>query len=108
MTTTFQKFSSNNVGNYSSRPTLDVDVLDGPRVCKTCDRVATWAPKGGQFGWGGWVHEGESVEPDHRVEVLGQCRFCGGQGTLSHRMEAWFDATDCSRCGGVDGRAIGD
>lgn len=106
MTTTFQKFSSHNVGNYSTRPSVDVDILDEQRVCATCDGVVTWAPKGGQYGWGGWVHEAGAS--DHRAQALGQCRFCGGQGTLSHRQEAWYDATDCSRCGGVDGYAIGD
>lgn len=106
VTTTFQKFPSFNVGNYSTRPSNDVDILDEARVCKDCDKVVVWDPKGGPWGWGGWLHE--AGEQGHKAEALGQCRFCGAQGTVSYRQEAWYDATDCSRCGGVDGYAIGD
>jgi hypothetical protein len=106
MTTTFQKFTHNNVGNYSTRPSIDVDILDEARVCETCDKVVVWDSKGGEFGWGGWVHEDGSN--DHPARAVPQCRFCGGQGTVSYRQEAWYDATDCSRCGGVSGYAIGD
>ena len=51
--------------------------------------------------------------PTKDVEVLprepGSCLFCGADKSyLTHRQEAWSDQTECSRCGGSSGYAIGD
>jgi hypothetical protein len=51
--------------------------------------------------------------PTKDVEVLpstpGSCRFCGADKShLTYRQESWSDQTECSRCGGSSGYAIGD
>lgn len=138
MSTTFEVYADKKVRNYSTRPKLDVEILDDTRECGapfrqgTCDIHIQY-----NFNSGKWEHdpseiecEGHEPEPgrDHEfgVEVFcdGSCRpetkhtptpklmctYCHSQdpSEVKSVMHAWYDAVECSRCGGVEGWALGD
>lgn len=111
MTTTLEKYQGHRALNYSTNPTIDVEVLDPNRArrCRTCDNPVEWDPDAGS--WGRWVHvEAVTTDTKHWIDPHMRCRYCGvdGPDQVKFRQHAWYDATECSRCGGVDGRAIGD
>lgn len=115
--TTLEYWAGRRAGNYSSLPTIDVEIL--PDVY-TCGREGCSAPelKYRKAGWvtgadgaerydgGGFEHVAGDL--DHEPSVMARCRFCRGTGALTSSMHAWHDETRCDRCGGRSGYAIGD
>lgn len=115
MTTTFAKFANATRRNYSDLPKFDVEVLPDVRHCRYCGNVVHWEAKAGEFGMGEWVHDDPSVEcsyiPSKNVgSPRSWCCYCNNDepGTVHYRQRAWSDETECDRCGGVEGYAIGD
>ncbi len=112
MTTTFALFPKGvSLRNYSSRPTIDVPVLAParPRVCQEagCGLEVKYNRDAGL--WGEWRHaDGSPAHSVLAVRPQDRCVYCGADETTTYRMHAWYDANECSRCGGVDGYAIGD
>ena len=115
MTTTFEKFANETRRNYSELPKIDVEILDLVHHCQYCEGEVRYDKSAGRYGLGAWVH----VEPNAdcrygSTENLGSprtwCKFCHNEdpATVRYRQHAWYDATECDRCGGVDGFAIGD
>jgi len=108
MTTTFEKFKSTRAGNYCTLPTKDVEILNPTPVCDTCEGELVWNPKGGWLKTGDFEHVGATTCTYARVRAT--CKYCGTneKGVVVYKQHAWHDANECSRCGGVDGYAIGD
>ena len=105
MTTTFEKYTGQRAGNYSTMPTKDVPVLPDIWLCRGCGKQVRQVP---DKAWFRWVHVDASEAPsDHWVSNATRCRYCHSQDAKYHQ-HAWYDAVECDRCGGVDGRAIGD
>lgn len=106
-------------GNYSTAPKNDVTFIEGYWCAHDdCEEPELayiqpgWiaAREGEQetYRRGGWVHV-EAGRFDHQAEVEAKCRFCGaGPEHLHSSQHAWHDQTECTRCGGVAGYAIGD
>jgi hypothetical protein len=120
MTTTFEKYAGTRLQNYCSRPTIDVEILPRVLICADEDCEAPdlayiapgWAPpREGErdvYRPGGYVHE-EGGRFDHTARPAPQCTYCGADDThLTSKQHAWYDAIECSRCGGVQGWALGD
>lgn len=92
--------------NYSSLPTIDVDIIDEDTIhCRHCGGELVNAAARGHFA--DYQHR-RSAAYDHRAEVNPRCYYCRAEGTVTHTQHAWHDSTDCSRCGGSVGYAIGD
>lgn len=123
--TTLAKYADVKRHNYCSLPTRDVPILDEPRLCRgaefrgiTCDRVVVEDPAAGSYGMAGWVHEDDRTarHTDAEGAVLNtvtprlRCPYCGTQdpAEVEFVQASYSDETRCTRCGGVDGRAIGD
>lgn len=93
-------------GNYSQNPTKNVTVLPDVYHCRECGKEikieGTW-PKSKA------VHA-DGSEADHYVSTRTKCFYCNSDdpNEVKFRQHAWYDATECSRCGGVWGRALGD
>ena len=105
MATTLEAFAGAHRHNYCILPTVDVEILPDIRHCECGEPVSFDQSIG---FWGGWVHTAPDV-PDHgRVAVRLRCKYCNSEDQVRSEMHAWFDATECDRCGGVDGHAIGD
>ncbi|AYD87312.1 hypothetical protein SEA_VALENTINIPUFF_8 [Microbacterium phage ValentiniPuff] len=111
MTTTLEKFAGKQAANYSTNPTIDVEILEveDNRPCSTCglDTVYNSA-----------VYSVVHVDADgnyvdyavtrHTPTRESACSFCGAIGTTTLSQHAWHDAVSCSRCGGIQGWSIGD
>ena len=126
MTTTLQKYAGKRAANYSTNPTIDVEILDAPFECSTCDGEVEYDLKLGRFvhdpadfecegheslngaDMGASVFCDGSCNPEHRVDIKPKCTYCGALGTLTYTAHAWYDAQECSRCGGIAGWALGD
>jgi len=109
MTTTFEKFKGMQAGNYCTNPRIDVEIIDDPTRCNepTCGRTII---KTGDSYWPKWVHEDTGDSDGHYVCPRASCRYCGTNDPqyVGVHQYAWYDATECSRCGGVTGYALGD
>lgn len=105
MTTTLEAWpSSRRVPNYSTKPKLDVEILPDERRCESCGELVEYAPILGR-----WIHSDPEVEhTEFYVRPLPRCPYCHATDTLTYTAHAYYDASTCSRCGGVDGFAIGD
>lgn len=104
--TTLTKWKGKRVGNYCSLPTIDVPVIEEPkRECAKCRAEVRWDERSYRH-----VHVDISV-PDHGyISVLPTCHYCGTNDPayVSLKQYPWHDATECTRCGGSTGYAIGD
>lgn len=109
MTTTFEEFAGQRAANYSTMPTKDVSILPDTRQCKTCHEEIVSTRPAGLPSWGPpkWVHLDKGVADHGYISPAVRCRFCRSHDAV-YRQHAWCDATECPRCGGVDGFAIGD
>jgi ribosomal protein S27AE len=104
MTTTFQQYANATRHNYCTLPTADVEILPDVRHCETCGNAVSYS--GGTLG--SWSHTDPFV-PDHGyVRTRLMCPYCHTEDGVVFRQHPWHDAVECSRCGGVDGRAISD
>jgi len=109
MATTLEAFAGKQAGNYSSNPTIDVEILDPAARCWKCGDKIIWDKTIGISGQ--WIHEDETAEREyHSVSARTRCRYCGTDDpeVVVSSQEAWYDRTHCSRCDGVTGFAIGD
>ena len=130
MTTTFEKYKGTQRGNYCTLPTIDVEIIDSPRFCAgkdwippvgesapgnrgsygpVCNKPVHWDKDSKAMpGMGWWAHDDGST--GHHISPYMRCVYCGNAepGTVHYRQEPYSDETSCDRCGGVDGRAIGD
>lgn len=109
MITTFEKFTGQRAGNYSTLPTKDVPVLPDIHICSTCRTQIEHVPhpKGPGWGLGSWQHTQPNECDAAYIRPADRCRYCHSQ-DAKYRQHAWHDAVECDRCGGIDGRAIGD
>lgn len=108
MASTLEAFAGSTARNYCTLPTIDVEILPDVRHCEiaTCGGVVIYDQDAGTFG--AWVHVSADT-PDHgRVAVKTRCTYCHSEEAAKCVMHAWYDAIECTRCGGVDGHAIGD
>lgn len=104
MTTTFEKYSESTRRSYSTLPTTDVEILDNPRHCQDCGKEVVW-----NHSACSWVHAVPAAD-EHWTSPRPYCVYCHNDepGTVHFHQRAWSDETECLRCGGVDGFAIGD
>lgn len=111
-TTTLQTYAGQRAGNYSSLPSIDVEVLPEVHHCETCGEAVVYNAGGYTLG-GGWEHvdtaKAWEAKP-HRPQARLGCGYCHTDDpTHVQFVQAnWSDETRCSRCGGVTGYAIGD
>lgn len=109
MSTTLEMFADAKRGNYCTLPTIDVEILPDVHHCKTCDEQLVYDPNGGSYGMGEWLHADPTIpKAAHYVSPKVRCRYCHSEDDAVYRQHAWHDAVECSRCGGIDGYAIGD
>lgn len=127
--TTFEKFAGQRAGNYSSNPTVDVEILDGPTMCgaresdgSRCLRPIVRDHEAQPTYMAYWKHadvEGPGPALNHHLRdgaaysLIGpttRCSYCGTQDPteVTFHQRSWSDETECTRCGGVTGYAIGD
>lgn len=108
MSTTFEKYAGKPARNYCDNPTKDVEILECTPECSKCAGEMRWDPKGGGYGWGTWVHVGDT--DCRHWAPRATCAYCGTNeaGVVVRRQHAWYDAVECSRCGGMTGWSIGD
>jgi hypothetical protein len=106
--------------NYSTRPSIDVEVLPDENHCAECGEkvvyiASQWGTSNGHNAESAqwmfldfWMHADGSVSHDPRPRP--RCFFCHGDeaGTVEHLQLNWSDETYCSRCGGRNGFGIGD
>lgn len=108
MVSVLEKVAGKRAGNYSTNPRIDVEVIENPaRYCQ-CGGVVV--PDGvASNGIQNWKHVEEPAKP-HLLDRAGMCSFCGASepGEVAYKQYSWYDAVECSRCGGVEGYAIGD
>jgi len=105
--TTFETYAGQRAGNYSTLPRVDVEILPDEHHCQTCGNRVVYDPNAGTFG--GWVHvECEQTDDGHRAVARLRCRYCHTEDGVTFTHAAYSDETHCTRCGGVDGFAIGD
>jgi hypothetical protein len=105
MATTLATYAGKRVANYSHAPSLDVEILPDVHHCaeKDCGRVVTYVRE----GWsGGFRHEDGST--GHYVRPAPSCTYCHAEEGVIVKDYAWHTATECSRCGGSNGFALGD
>lgn len=109
MTTTFQKWNGTPRANYCTLPKVDVEIVVPVPACKTCDREIKKHET--ERDWSGpvWVHA-DTGEREHYIAARPACHYCGtnDKGVVHYRQHPWHDATECDRCGGELGYAIGD
>ena len=114
--------------NYCTLPTEDVEILPEIRHCADCgdvvERVSrTVAASGHRHEVSAWIHSGAEVvvtdvypylheigDHDHHARVRSACRYCNTDDPahVQFVQASYSDETRCTRCGGVDGFAIGD
>jgi hypothetical protein len=104
MTTTFDLYKGKQSPNYTDFPKLNVEVLPDVRRCRECEGVAAYNPNLGSWG------EYEHVDGDrgHRADPKLRCRFCHNEDGVRYVQYPWHDATECPRCEGSSGYAVGD
>lgn len=106
MATTFEKFA-NYYANYSSKPTIDVEIVKNDPLCNKCHSPIERIPGRYEFEvkWGHVIPGDE-----HYVSPTTTCMFCGNNepGTVHYRQMSYSDETECDRCGGRSGYGIGD
>lgn len=107
MTTTLEKYESEARDNYCTLPTEDVEILPETRHCKDCGAVVAWQKDG---YWGRWVHADEAAADHGYVSARSWCIYCNEDdpALVQFSFQSYSDETSCKRCGGVNGRAIGD
>lgn len=94
-------------GNYCSLPTIDVEILEHTTLhCQTCSGELVNANHS-SASFPDWQHA-LSAAYDHRAQPKARCYYCGAEDTVTHTQHAWHDSSDCSRCGGSLGFALGD
>src|SRR5690606_1704216 len=103
MATTFEVFEGAQRRNYSTLPTVDVEILPDIRHCEECGAEVRYVP---DTLIGSWQHADGST--DHFVLPKVRCPYCNSEDDAVYKQHAWYDAVECSRCGGVYGRAVGD
>jgi Zn finger protein HypA/HybF involved in hydrogenase expression len=106
MATTLEKYAGARQGNYCTLPKLDVEILPDVFHCKHCDGQIKYR---GTWPDSKWVHITPLAE-EHKPEPRLRCMYCHTDSPehVSYKRYAWHDATECTRCGGVNGYAIGD
>lgn len=115
--TTLTVYADFKARNYSTRPNIDVPILTDSRLCShvdretkaRCDEPVRYDRSAGSYGMGKWVHTDPTTD-DHYVAPRTACVYCGTQdpAEVYFTHASWSDETRCTRCGGVDGYAIGD
>jgi hypothetical protein len=103
-----EKVAGKRAGNYCTNPSKDVEVLERPHHCKGCGGELRYDRELSYFG--AWVHVAEVADCRY-ASPKEFCSFCGAEGAeegVRFRQHAWYDATECERCGGVHGFALGD
>lgn len=107
MTTTFEKWSGTQRGNYCTLPTKDVEIVELEKYCVRCGVLLRWNPKG-FHGWGEWEHAYPALCTYSEAPLT--CRYCGcnDPNLVKYRQMSYSDETHCARCGGVSGHGIGD
>lgn len=112
MTTTLEKYAGQQAHNYCTLPQRDVPILNPLPVCQQqgCGRVVVTQPTGKVYPSRRWVHADSRDTDGHSVWPRPSCDYCGTNdaGTVHNRQYAWYNATECDRCGGVSGYPIGD
>lgn len=106
MANTLEAFAGATSHNYCTLPTLDVEVLPSVRHCETCTAPVTFDPSIGHFG--AWKHTSAEAPEHGRIALKSQCAYCHSEEDVTFIHHAWYDAVECSRCGGVTGFAVGD
>jgi hypothetical protein len=104
--TTLTKYAGKRAGNYCDLPTIDVPVLDVPDTCATCSAAVRVDPQWPGYGGGYLVHVDGST--GHYVQRPAYCTYCHATDHLSVDYGAWATITECSRCGGRNGFALGN
>lgn len=104
MATTFEKWNGTKRHNYCTLPTIDVEILEPIHHCAKCNGLLVGSP--GKYGMTEWNHA-EPVTDEHYTSPKTSCHFCHSENAV-YVQHAWYDATECNRCGGVNGYAIGD
>jgi hypothetical protein len=116
MSTTLEQFAGKRPGNYCTLPTIDVEILNPPLRCAHCGGTVTRVQNPNPaVTWQDLVlkHEHPTscrYEESRMGSVVQRCRYCGTDDPahLRNVQASWSDETHCSRCGGVNGYAIGD
>lgn len=94
--------------NYCTLPTIDVEVLtEQPNHCGTCGGEAVNLNAGQGYGLPNWVHTDPEAE-QHYISPRPTCTYCGSDEGTTYRQHSWYDAIECTRCGGENGWPIGD
>jgi len=107
-TMTLAHFAGKQSRNYSQNPTINVEILtDETRHCSTCGEPALRTNPENLYGLPEYAHVEPTLE-SHRITLRAVCAYCGSDEHIVARQHAWYDAAECSRCGGVTGWAIGD
>ena len=104
--TTFAKYAGKRAGNYSTLPTKDVEILPKVHHCEGCGAEGEYVQVEGQY-----IARFTHPEPcDSYMRPRAMCVYChcDEPGAVKFMLMSWSDETHCERCGGVDGRAIGD
>lgn len=106
MPTTFEAFAGQQPRNYHTLPTIDVEILPAVRHCEADGAEVIYDQSKGYFGQ--WVHADGTA--GHYVAPRTFCTYCNADetGVVENKLYAWYDATECSRCGAVYGRPLGD
>ena len=103
---TFEAFKGVPAGNYSSMPTIDVEILPpaGHR-CVDCDAEIKF-----HMPTFSWSHLDEAAADHGRVSPGRVCHYCNNrnQDEVIFSFQSYSDQIECSRCGGITGRPIGD
>lgn len=110
MTTTLTAFAGKQARNYSSNPRIDVDIIpvdERKPHCSTCGVEVIRLNPTDLYGIPQYAHT-EQVETPHHISIRACCAYCGSDESVKAIQHAWYDAIECSRCGGVTGYAIGD
>lgn len=106
MANTLEAFAGHTSPNYCTLPTVDVEILPDVRHCKTCTHVVSFNPRVGAVGV--WVHDTADAPEHGSIQPTSRCAYCHSEDSVVFIQHAWYDAIECSRCGGVTGFAIGD
>lgn len=120
MPTTFERWNGTQRGNYCTLPTIDVEIIENPeaycayqgygenRKETPCGRAIHDTKEGPSYSPTSWKHV--DGNDDHRAATPSRCHYCGTNefGVVVFKQQSWSDESECSRCGGVLGFAIGD
>lgn len=106
---TLAEYGGKQARNYSRMPTIDVPIIENEyRHCANCGEAVyreagTWSTVLGRT-----LHLDGTDE--HYVTARPKCAYCGTDdpAEVSFHQRNWSDETECTRCGGITGYAIGD